>query len=189
MPGTGEIVRSLHGAWRLARLDADGLAFLDASPGGFWRSFRAAGLVLPPYLTLLILRWSLGTVEASFFRYISVELIAYAIGWLLFPVVMLEVARHFDLWDRYRRYIVAYNWAMVIQNAIYLPILILNAAGFLSREASAAIALALITLLLVYTWFVTLAALEVPAGTATAITALDFVLGLILNATADSLLS
>lgn len=189
MPGLGEIVRSLFGAWRLACFDRDGLVLFDASPEGFWRSFWAAGLVFPPFFTLLILRWTLGLAEGSFLHYILIELTAYAIGWLLFPVVMLEVAQHFGLWDRYRRYIVAYNWVAVIQNALYLPILILNAEGFLPQGAAAGIALSVFSLLLVYTWFVTLAALEVPVGTAVAITALDFVLSLVLNATANSLLS
>lgn len=189
MPSLGEIVRSLYGAWRLACLDRDGLVLFDASPEGFRRSFWAAGLVFPPFFTLLLLRWTLGVAEGSFLHYILIELTAYAIGWLLFPVVMLEVAQHFDLWDRYRRYIVAYNWVAVIQNAVYLPILILNAAGFLPQGSATGIALLLLSLLLVYTWFVTLAALEVPAATAVAITALDLVLSLILNATANALLT
>ena len=56
IPTAGETLRALYGAYRLARLDAGGMAYFDSSIGGFWRSFFAAVLVVPFYALLLVMR-------------------------------------------------------------------------------------------------------------------------------------
>lgn len=185
----GEAVRSLYGAWRLAHMDETGVEHFNATPTGFWRSFWAAGLVLPLYLLLLAVRLATGhTGEAETPRFLAVELLAYAHGWLLFPVVMLTVARVFGRQAFYIRYIVAYNWAGALQNGIYIPLLILGVSGLVPPQVVTALGLGLLSILMAYTWFVTRVALVVPAGTAAAITALDFTLGVIVTVSANSLL-
>jgi len=39
---------ALYGLWRLARGDASGLDFFNATLEGFWRSFAAAVIIAPP---------------------------------------------------------------------------------------------------------------------------------------------
>lgn len=180
-----EIVTSLYGAYRLARFDAKGMDFFDASAGGFWRSFWAAVLVAPVYLFLLMVRYSSESGEVSLSHFLTVEAMAYVIAWLAFPVVMASLARTLDREAFFIRYIVAYNWAAVLQNALYLPIAILASAGVLADNVANMLGLMALSVVVIYTWFVTRTALEVAAGTAAGIVGLDFLLSILINAVAE----
>lgn len=188
MPGLNEILRALYGAYRLARFDAGGLAFFDATPGGFWKSFFAAAVVAPLYVVLLAVRLHADLPGLAAARFLAIEGIAYVIGWVLFPLVMATVARLIDRERHYIRYIVAYNWASVWQNAVYLPIAILSMAGVLAGGAGGLLALGALVVVLVYAWFVARAALDIPGPFAVPLVALDVVLGLLLNGFAESMI-
>lgn len=179
---------SLYGVYRLARLDPGGMAYLDASLEGFWRSFWAAAIVAPFYGVLLAVRQEADMAEAETLRYWAVEGIAYAIGWLLYPVVMLSIANLLEREERYLGYIVAYNWATVLQYAIFLSVAFLHAAGFLSADMATALMLILFLPILVYVGFIAKTALGIPVGTAAGLVVLDFVLGLIIDAVSDGML-
>ena len=186
LPSAGEVSRSLFGAWQLARADETGLNWFDTSVGGFWRSFFAAAIIAPFYLILVTMRYSAGMIDPEPVRYFTVEAIAYVIAWTAFPVVMLTVARILEREDRFLRYIVAYNWAAVLQNAVYMPLGFLRLAGILPSDAAAFLSLVVLGLILMYTWFITKTAMDVPGGTAAGIVALDFVLSLFINSYTDT---
>jgi len=188
MISTREIVAALYGAYRLARADAAGLSFFDVTVAGFWRSFFAAALVAPFYLILLMIRYGEMSETVPLVRFLAIETIAYVIAWLAFPVVMATVVKAMDRDAYFIRYIVAYNWAAVLQNGLYLPIAIGATAGLLGQAPATALGLAALGLILVYTWFITKAALDVPSGTAAGIVGLDFLLSVFINAVADGML-
>ncbi|MDX9862420.1 MAG: hypothetical protein RBS99_16035 [Rhodospirillales bacterium] len=188
MPGLNEILRSLYGAYRLARFDAGGLTHFDATPGGFWKSFFAAVIVAPLYLILLAVRIENGPADIESARLLAVESIAYVIGWVIYPLVMATVARLIDRERHYVRYIVAYNWTSVWQNVIYLPIAILSVAGLLTGGAGGLLAVAGLIVVLVYAWFVARTALDIPGLFAVPLVGLDITLGLMLNSFADGLI-
>ena len=188
MPTAGETLRALYGAYRLARLDAGGMAYFDASIGGFWRSFFAAVVVAPFYALLIEMRYRTGVVEAAAARFAAVEIIAYVIAWVAFPLAMVSVARVLEREERYLGYIVAYNWAAVLQNALYLPIAMIGVAGGVGAGSANAAGLVALFLILGYSWFVARTALAVAAGTAAAVVALDLVLGVVINSVAESML-
>ncbi len=54
-----EAARSLYGAYRLARFDPSGMAYMDTSVRGFWNSFYAAVATLPFFLVLLVVDYLL----------------------------------------------------------------------------------------------------------------------------------
>jgi hypothetical protein len=188
VPGLNEILRSLYGAYRLARFDAGGLTHFDATPGGFWKSFFAAVIVAPLYLILLAVRIENGPADIESARLLAVESIAYVIGWVIYPLVMATVARLIDRERHYVRYIVAYNWTSVWQNVIYLPIAILSVAGLLTGGAGGLLAVAGLIVVLVYAWFVARTALDIPGLFAVPLVGLDITLGLMLNSFADGLI-
>ena len=188
MPTAGETLRALYGAYRLARLDAGGMAYFDSSIGGFWRSFFAAVIVAPFYAILLQMRYGTGAVEASAGRFAVVEIIAYVTAWVAFPLAMVSVARLLKCEERYLGYIVAYNWAAVLQNALYMPIAMIGVAGGVGAGSANAAGLVALFLILGYSWFVVRTALAVAAGTAAALVALDLVLGVVVNSIAESML-
>jgi len=181
-----EVITALYGAYRLARFDPGGLGFFDVTVQGFWRSFFAAVLVAPLYLILLLIRYSNLPNPLPLFRFITLEAIAYVIAWVAFPLLMASLARLLDRDDYYIRYIVAYNWAAVLQNLLYIPIAILAAAGVLSIALSNTLGLMALALIVAYTWFITRTALEVAAGMAAGIVGLDFMLNVLINTVAEA---
>ena len=120
------------------------------------------------------------------FRFITLEAIAYVIAWVAFPLLMASLARLLDRDDFYIRYIVAYNWAAVLQNLLYIPIAILAAAGVLSIALSNTLGLMALALIVAYTWFITRTALEVAAGMAAGIVGLDFMLNVLINTVVEA---
>ena len=187
MVPAGEVVGSLYGAWRLARFDPGGLGFLNDSAAGFWRSFFAAALVLPLYLLLLVVRHAGATEHVAAFRFYAVETIAYVIAWVAFPLLMASLVRVLDRERFYVRFIVAYNWAAVLQNGVYLPIAILTAAGLLADALANVLGLAALGAIVVYVWFVTRTALDIEAAKAAGIVGLDFLLSILINAVAEGM--
>lgn len=188
MPSLSETARALYGAYRLARMDAGGMAFFDATVDGFWKSFFAAVLVAPFYLVLMFVRMAGGGVEASVPRYLAVEAIAYVISWVIFPLVMVTLVRLFDREDRYLGFIVAYNWAAALQYGIYMPVAILTVGGVLLQPLGDIIAFGVLIAIMLYSWFVTRVALRVPGMLAALLVALDLILSLFVSAAAESLL-
>ena len=182
-----EVVASLYGAYRLARFDAGGLRFLNDSTEGFWRSFFAAVLVLPFYLVLLVVRHATAMEHVAGVRFYAIEMIAYVIAWVAFPLIMASFARILDRDRFYVRFIVAYNWAAVLQNGVYLPITILTAAGLFADPLANTLGLAALGVIVVYVWFVTRTALEIEAGKAAGIVGLDFLLSILINAVAEDM--
>ena len=188
MPSASQVMYALYGAYRLARFDAAGMRYFETSIEGFWRSFFAAVIVAPPYAVLLLLRYRNEFAEVDPLRYLCVETIAYVIAWVLFPLVMVTVAEFLERRERYLGYIVAYNWAAVLQNLFYLPFAMLSRDGGAEIGALDFFSLVAFGAIMVYTWFVTKTALDVPGGTAAAVVVLDLVLGVFLNLFAESML-
>ncbi len=183
-----EAASSLYGAYRLARLDPGGLAYFDTSVGGFWRSFSAAVFVAPLYAALLAIRYDAGLVDAPPGRYAALEFLFYVISWVLYPVLMATVTNFLDRRDRFIGYIVAYNWAAVWQNLVYLPLAMLTVSGVLSPQFGSLLGLVILGLILAYLWVIARAALDVPAFTAGGLVAFDLLLSIVVSQTLDGVL-
>jgi hypothetical protein len=183
-----EVSTALYGAYRLARLDRGGMAYFDTSLAGFWKSFHAAVIIAPFYGALLLLRLGSGEVTTNPLQYLLVESIQYVILWVAFPLVMVAVC---DLLDRRKNYIpfvVAYNWASIPQNALFLPISFLAQAGVLSQGAGDSLQFVVLALVLVYTWFITRTALDIPSFTAVSLVIMELLLAMFIGVFATSLL-
>ncbi len=183
-----EAAASLYGAYRLARFDARGMTYFETSLAGFWRSFFAAVIVAPMFAVVLVMRYAAGSNGVDGVRFAAVEAIAYVIAWVAFPLVMVSLARLLDREERYLGYIVAYNWASVLQNGLYLPLVILGAAGVIPAETAGPLILIALSLILVYGWFIAKVALDVGAWTAVSLVALDLVLSVFIDIVASSML-
>ncbi|EME68904.1 hypothetical protein H261_16024 [Paramagnetospirillum caucaseum] len=179
----GEIFAGVFGAWRLARRDPTGLIWFDASPRGFWHSFWGPALIVPGFLVLQALD---GTFEDDLLRPLAVELIAFVIGCVAFPLVMTHISEGLERSHRYLRYIVAYNWSQVIQMAVILPVglLIHLAPG----PGMALLNLAMTIVVLVYQAYVAHQALDVKPSAAGLLVLLDLSLGALIQMIANRLL-
>ncbi len=183
-----DVVAALYGAYRLARFDSGGMSFFEISETGFWRSFFAAVLVAPFFLALLLVRFQMVPIEAPLFRYLAIEAIAYVIAWVAFPLVMANLVRAFERESHFIRLIVAYNWASVWQNCLYLPIVMLASLGAFSDGVANGVSFIALVYILVYTWFVARTALEIPAIGAAGVVAVDLFLSVVINAVADGVI-
>ncbi len=179
-----EATFALYGAYRLARVDPGGLGYFDATVAGFWRSFYAALLIAPAYVILLALDLGDRPVAAGPLRLVLVEGIAYVISWTAFPLAMVYVAQRLDRSQHYIRYIVAQNWANVLEIALFLPVAAIAAGS----AAVAVLPLLAWIAVLVYEWYIARTALEITGGQAAAVVAFNFFLGLFITYISSSML-
>ena len=175
---TREATLALYGAYRLARVDPKGLFYFDATIEGFWRSFYAALLVAPAYVILLALDLGDRPATAGPVKLVLVEGIVYVIGWTAFPLAMVYVARWLGRSQHYICYIVAQNWANVLEIALFFSVVAI-AVG------SAAVAVLPLLLagiaVLVYEWYIARTALEITGWQAAAVVALSVILDFIIT--------
>ncbi|HIJ43401.1 MAG: hypothetical protein QF511_12760 [Rhodospirillales bacterium] len=182
-----EAATSLYGAYRLARFDAGGMTFFNITLEGFWRSFYAAVIIAPLFAVLLFMRFAAGEVAVHPMRFAFVEVIAYVISWVAFPLIMVTMAKMLDREKHYLGYITAYNWASVLQNGVYLPLAIMMMAGILPEQAANFFGLVVFALILAYAWFVTRVALDVSAIVAAGVVILDLLLSVFISASAEEM--
>lgn len=181
-PTLREMALGVAGAFRLARFDLTGLAFLDLTPRGAARSFWAAALVLPGYLALAGMRGDLDATptrpaEARFI----LELLAYAVSWTAFPVIMSYLTAAAGRAHRFSAFLCAYNWAAVVQMAVYLPVALLAESGLLPPDAAAGLALGVVLAMLFYQWFIMRTTLSLTALGASALTLADLATAVTIN--------
>ncbi len=187
MPTLHEIVASIYGACRLARLDAAGMSYFDTTIGGVWRSFFAAVLIAPFYALLLAIRFPLDGADVDPLQVVLAEGVAYVMSWVAYPVVMATLTQIMGRWERFPAYLVAYNWSMILQNALFLPIGLFGAMGVLPADAANFLWLIAFVAVLVYLWFIARTALDLPPFTCAGIVILDIALSYLINATANGL--
>ncbi len=178
IPSIQEIQAALYGAWLLFRLDPRGLAFFEDSVEAFWRSFFAAVLVFPGFAILALIDLAESEVAAGPLAILSVELIAYVIVWVGFPLALYYLSRGFGRERYFVRTVIALNWSVVVQIAIILPVHTLAASGILSPglQSLAIFAAAVVTLF--YAGFIVRTALEVSPPIAALVVAVDVVISL-----------
>jgi hypothetical protein len=188
MPTRAEIVGALYGAYLLARLDPSGMDYFNRSIDGFWRSFAAALLVAPPFFAIILMRngEAYSGVDPAWF--LIVEAVRYAVGWVVFPIIMVLVARFLSLSHVYVDFIVAYNWCQVPIVFVFLPVAALSALGILPAGLTALINLGFFILVYVYLWFVARTALDVEWYVALAVVGLELITTLFIEYSIGNLL-
>lgn len=186
IPSKDEINRALFGVWLLAKRDRRGMAWLDLTVEGFWKSFFAMAVAAPTFVLLVIDRYlteglpgALGLVAVS-------EAVGYVLGWLAFPIAAIFITRHLGLGARYVPLIVAANWGTVLQITFFMVARL--TAGFLPAPVGGVIMVVATFVVLTYQWFVILVALETTPGTAAALVAIDVLLSSLVSLCIEKLL-
>lgn len=180
-----EIARALEGAWLLARGDARGLDRFDFTVEGFWRSFGAALIVAPPYVLVLLERYSVLGWPANPLRAVLGELLGFACGWIVFPLAAILLTRLLDLTRRYVPLVVTTNWATVLQVGLYAAV---ATVGLLLPLAIRTLLLLAATVAaLVYQWFVIRTSLQTTGATALGVVTIYVLLGAAISRAVDGL--
>ena len=164
---------TVQGVRRLAQFDQVGFLFFDASRKGFWRSFAAALVCLPMWV-LEEYQQTAALDQDAAIRFVIIQAIAFAVAWLAYPLVVLQIADWFGVWPNYYRYMVSYNWFQPLLQLMWAPLLLLELLPG-AREAQI---LSLFYLILLgiqgaYGWFMARYGLCVSTSTAIALTLID----------------
>lgn len=173
MPSADEVQAGLTGAWRMMLGRGDGIGLLDLSADGFWTSFFAMVVALPP----LFVMWTSFAIDAApasgaFGARISLMLrlafIDFA-AWVVPLVLLAMVAAQAGVRDRFVHYVVSTNWASGLIAWMLLPPVILR--GFIpsSAEFAALLSVLIFITTLVLMWRLTNVALNKGAAVATAV--------------------
>jgi hypothetical protein len=184
IPSWSEINRSLSGAWRLLLLDPAGMGRFDISIGGFWRSFFAAVLVAPLYALRAMVDPAPAEAEAAGVGHALATVVTYVLAWAAFPVAMIYIARFLDLRGTYVGFIVALNWARVLQAVLLVGV---SSAAALAGAPSDFLTLTAIAAVLAYQWVVTKTALATTGTIAAALVIIDALMESLIVAAAAAL--
>lgn len=182
-----EIVRSVYGVVRLARLDPIGIQWLDRSPEGCWRSFRVAILVLPLEILLTGFVLSYATEIESIGRILATGCLAYIVSWTVFPVLAHPLIKALGREARYGTMVTAINWSRVVIYAVAVPAAIVMLEGPLGLAVI--IQLAFYVALIVYHWFIIKTALDIPGVQAAGLAVMEFILLLTVDEAAISMMT
>lgn len=169
-----QIARGIGGALLLARFDARGMQLFDLSADGFWDSFFGAVLVAPVAIYWLVVGFPETTASTAWV--ITVEVIRYLVGWVLFPAVMIPIARGLRVSANYVPFVIAYNWSMVVQTILFFVITVIGQTGLIPLEVYTIAYLAAVLYTIVYLVFIARTALGVSGFIATILSLLDFAL-------------
>ena len=189
IPSTREIQSAIYGAWLLFKLDPRGLDFFEDSLPAFWRSFFAAVIVAPGFAILQVIDPSEGERSASLLAILLVELIAYVIVWVSFPLALHSLCRFIDREAKFVKAVIALNWSVVIQIALILPVHLVAAGGLLPTGLATLAILAALIVTLVYEGFVASRALEISPRLAALVVGLDVAISLVVRAVVSFLLA
>jgi hypothetical protein len=188
IPSTRELAYALYGGWLLLRFDRRGMAYFEDSVEAFWRSFFAAAIVAPAHLIQVALDLTPLETTAGPLRIVLLEALAYAVGWLAFPLALYYLTKVIDKEERFVAAVVALNWSAVWRAAIFLPAIVLAETGILPAGLGGLLVFVAFVFVLVYFGFVALAALETSFPAAAAVVLLDFVLSVLIFGYTEALL-
>jgi hypothetical protein len=193
MPGRDEILRSLTGAWNLFLDRPDALRYFDISIDGFWRSFGAILLLLPSYVLIALAERSRmladptgGGFDGDVF--LINKIFSIGIDWVAFPIVFAFIAGPLGLGRSYSAFIIARNWGAALAVVPFAAVALLFLAGIVGADLANFLSLAILIVVIRYSYLIARRALEAEIGVAVAIIVSDFALSLSILALFDALL-
>lgn len=174
--------------------DRDGLARFDMTIQGFWRSFYAPLAALP--LAILVHVAHLAMIAETAVTnpdadlpdvpatqiYLMIKTATYAAEVILFPLLMILVARSSNLTTRYVPFIIAWNWVNALIVALLAIPHLLYLAGAVGLVSIYGFQVIIMGISIICLYFTTWASLETPPLIAGVILGLSIVLGLTLEA-------
>jgi hypothetical protein len=176
----------LNGVLRLLAGDRGGIAALGGDTRAGWiASFVVPGLlILPAYFFL-----SFPDLEASDdpLHDLLLESLAYLIGLALFPVASHLMCAQWAKTREWYDYVPAYNWAGVLQMAIYLPAALLSQSEALDGIALFLLGVAAVTAAVAIQFRVAVVVLGIERMQALSLVALELAMGAFLRQTVDRL--
>lgn len=183
MPSGEEIQRYLTGVWRMMLGRPDGLKLLDLSADGFWNSFFAMVVAIPPLgVAWVAFANDISALGGDFGNRVSIVLRLAALDfstWVVPLAVLAAVARPAGLADRFVHLVVSSNWASALLAWIMLPPSLLGLFAPGATDMNSLLSLVFLVIAMVLSWRVTNVAIGKGAAVASAVFAGMFVMSLV----------
>ncbi|MEM8663378.1 MAG: hypothetical protein AAGF49_04570 [Pseudomonadota bacterium] len=173
------ITRSLTGAAQLFLGRKEGLALLDRSVDGFWRSFQVIFL-LAPLTAITVFALTRADPSLTFWGIFTGQMVVVAAGLVLYPVLLALAAKPLGVSANYVSYIVARNWATPISAAIQTVPWVLFGAGWVPGEGAQLLTFIVLLIVLRYDYLILRIALQAPVGLAIALVIIEVLLAFLL---------
>jgi hypothetical protein len=157
IPTLDDIVRFVVGAGLLLKNDERGMAAFDVSLKGFVQSFAAAVIALPIFAFVHFVQTRHLGMDGT---PLGLAVLAYAVRWLAFPLTAAALAKMMHREQHFVPYVVAANWASIIQIGIVAAAVLLST--LLSSGVAAFLILVVTVGLLVYDFFIARIAFQTP---------------------------
>jgi hypothetical protein len=193
VPSSEEIARSLKAAWGIFLGRADAIRGFDLTVEGFWRSFFAIVLGAPGYLltAIAVREGMLGNTDPAAGptggAFLADAIVGYLGVWLALPLLFALVARRLGVSGTFPTFVVARNWASVIETVPAAAVALAFLTGLIGSEFAALLMAVLLIVLLRYDYLVARRSLSVGGGFALAVVAVDFLLNLLISSASDAL--
>jgi hypothetical protein len=186
-----EIRRSLAGAWQVFLGRPGALRTFDISSDGFWRSFRAIGLVAPLYALTAIADWRAAGSSAALppdgSAFAAARAITLVLDWAALPALLAGLAGFLGIQRGYTAFVVVRNWSTVITILPFAAIAALDLLGLLPGDLVVIPSLAALGFALRFGYMAARATLGVTVDVAIGFVALDFLVSLALVMTVGRL--
>ncbi|PPR09327.1 MAG: hypothetical protein CFH41_02639 [Alphaproteobacteria bacterium MarineAlpha11_Bin1] len=181
MISSREVFLSIYGAYQFAKFKRNAVDYFENTPKAFWRSFYSALIALPAYILLVSQNFVERPVNVSGARIVIVESTAYVIGWVIFPLIMISFTDTLNRFDRYYRFVAAWNWSIILQVLLFLSVTTLITTGIVPAQLAGFVSLIAIITILFYQGYIATMTLEIRASAALIVVSIDFVLALCLK--------
>jgi len=173
-----DTVTALYAATRMIMHDRAGLQDVNNTASGFWHSFSAIILIAPLYLFISSIVWDPNNSQAAIAFSTPLHLIALALQWLVWPLVMVFATRWAGISQYFARYVIVYNWSNVLIITVLSVPAVLFRIGLLPLEV-AALFTGIIQLLVFYIeWYLARLSLDTSGVIAAAVVLGNFVLSI-----------
>lgn len=175
--------QALYGAFLLARGRPEGMTLIVAPPQAeaavAARSFWSMALCLPAFLCLHLIDWAETGLPPAPGRAMTLDLLAYAVGWLGFALLSHRLALGMGRAALWPRFVTAWNWCNLIQ---YLMLVLACLPGLFGLPGVLAQTVWLVAMgwALWLEWYATRLALEIDRVPAAGLVAMDFAIGVLM---------
>ncbi|MBS9719350.1 transporter [Tianweitania sp. BSSL-BM11] len=170
---SGEAIQnSVAGAWSVMLGRKDALNRLDVSADGFWDSFWAIPLTLPPLLLAWVTSAAMltegGIDQSKLSIVLRLAFVDFA-NWLVPLIALALIARPIGISKRFAPYVVVSNWGTLIMMWLGLPIMLMSLFSPDSRSFADVLGFMLFLASLLFSWRITQASLNTEVGTTIAV--------------------
>lgn len=143
LPGSAEVRAAMQGVWLVIFQDPehprDPMDYFQSDTDAFFRSFMVFFFTLPIYIMMAQVQWGIAlayeATAATSLTFTIAQIISEAMQWVLFPALVMVVARPLKISARFTPYIIAVNWSSLAFALFFTPLYLFYLFGLSGPES------------------------------------------------------